>query len=107
MNKARKTHRHYTTGINTSTGGIGRTTGFNQATDKTLAILPTGLTIEIYRRPDGATQCEWFPKRPNFKHSSVRDSIIPHYATAVHAYAEQFGAPGYVHGSAYEGGAKA
>jgi hypothetical protein len=107
MNRARKTHSHHTTGINASTSGIGRTAGFNMATDKTLAIMPTGLTIEIYRRTDGATQCEWFPERPDFKQRTVRDSIIPHYATAMQAYADQFGAPGYIHGSAYEGGAKA
>ncbi len=107
MNRVRKAHSRYSTGINASTGGIGRSAGFNQATDKTLAILPTGLTIEIYRKPDGTTQCEWFPKRPDFKQRPVRDSIIPHYATAMQAYAELFGAPGYIHGSAYEGGARA
>lgn len=107
MNKARKTHSHYTTGINATTGGKGRTAGFNAATDKTLAILPTGLTIEIYRKPDGTTRCEWFPERPNFRQHTVRDSVILHYATAMQAYADQFGVPGHIHGSAYEGGAKA
>lgn len=106
MNRARNTHSQYYSGINATVTGNGRTAGFNQATDKTLAILPTGLTIEIYRRPDGATQCEWFPNRPNFKHRTVRDSVFPHYATAMGAYAEQFGVPGHIHGSAYEGGAK-
>lgn len=43
----------------------GRSHGFRQATEKTLAILP-GYTLEIYRRPDGETQCVWHPKRPDF-----------------------------------------
>ncbi|MGV1775383.1 hypothetical protein ACQZ6H_10665 [Agrobacterium fabrum] len=107
MNRVRKAHSRYSTGINASTGGIGRSAGFNQATDKTLAILPTDLTIEIYRRPDGTTQCNWFPQRPNLKHVTVRNKVIPHYATAMEAYAEQFGNPGHVHGSAYDYGTNA
>lgn len=107
MNRARKTHTHYTAGMRATMGGNGRTAGFNAARYKTLAILPTGLTIEIYRRPDGTTQCEWFPKRPDFRQRTVRDSVFPQYATAVQAYADQFGVPGQIHGSAYEGGAKA
>ena len=107
MSKTRKTHSQYSAGITASMGGNGRTAGFNATTAKTLALLPTGLTIEIYRRPDGDTQCEWFPARPNFKHRTVRDSVIPHYATAMQAYTNLFGAPGHIHGSAYEGGAKA
>ncbi len=104
MSNARKTDSQYTTGMIATMGGNGRTVGFNRSTNKTLAILPMGVTIEIYRRPDGTTQCDWFPKRPDFQHSTVRESVFPHYATAMQAYADQFGAPGHVHGSAYEGG---
>ncbi len=107
MNTVRKTHIQYSAGINASMGGNGRTSGFNAATDKTLAVLPTGLTLEIYRKPDGTTQCEWLPKVPNFRQKYIRDAVFPHYATAMQAYADQFGPPAHIHGSAYEGGAKA
>lgn len=82
----------------------GRSHGFRQAKDKTLAILPTGYTLEIFRRPDGETQCVWLPKRPDFKQRAVREAVLPHYDTAIRAFASTFGKPVWVHGSAYESG---
>lgn len=107
MSKTRKTHSQYSAGITATMSGPSRSAGFNAATDKTLSVMHSGLTVEIYRRDDGDTQTNWFPARPNFKHRTVRDFVFPHYATAMQAYTNLFGAPGYIHGSAYEGGAKA
>lgn len=83
-----------------------QTPGFKAARDKLVALFPTGHKAEIYRRSDGETQVEWLPKRPNLKQHAVREAILPHYDAAILAFATQFGKPVWVHGSAYEDGAK-
>lgn len=84
-----------------------QTTGYQEARDKLMAILPTGVGVEIYRRPDGSTQVNWLPARPNFRLRAVRQSILPGYDVAVAEYTSAFGAPVKIHGSAYESGARA
>ncbi len=101
MNIARNTQLH-SKAVMTD----GRSHGFTQAKDKSLAFLPTGHTLEIYRRPDGETECVWLPKRPDFKQRAVREAILPHYDAAIASFASMFGKPVWVNGSAYENGAR-
>ncbi|MCR6722805.1 hypothetical protein [Agrobacterium fabrum] len=80
-----------------------RTDGYNKATDKVLFLLPEGYELEAYRRPDGDTQLAWYPRQPNWRVHGVRERHMPHYQQAIALYAEQYGKPGIVYGSAHEG----
>lgn len=86
---------------------ITHSASYRVATQRAAVEIPGGLRTELYRRPDGQTQCSWLPQGPDFKRQEVRAYVLSYYDSLVHEFEERFGSAGLIHGAAYEVSTKA